>query len=166
MHIPLVSPSSTPGNLRGNRTVLVFFSRGGGKLFSFGKDFAGPLGHTHGICCSLGQRYIAPDQSFFPLGKGYLSLILSPLPRKTIPWGYPGGRPKGKQVISALFKRRTEFKETDIEYWEEFSLLVYYHLTIWEIWETNSTDVVSRKLISAMTLRKMIPKKTIAGAHK
>lgn len=53
-----------------------------------------------------------------PLGKGYLSLILSPLTRKTIPWGYPGARPKGKQMISALFNLLfiIEFKETDIEY--------------------------------------------------
>ena len=64
----LLPRESTPGthaNPGGNGTVLVFlFSQRGGELFSFGNDFAGPRGHTHGICLSFGQRYIALDQSF------------------------------------------------------------------------------------------------------
>ena len=39
-----------PGHPGGDGTVLVLFSRDGGELFSFGNDFAGPRGHTHGIC--------------------------------------------------------------------------------------------------------------------
>ena len=51
---------------RGNGTVLIFlfFSRRGGELFSFGNDFAGPRGNSHGICSRFGQRNIALDQSF------------------------------------------------------------------------------------------------------
>ena len=58
MHLSFASPWLTPGHLR--RTlrhpgVMVqfwyfFFSRKGGELFSFGNDFAGLWGHTHGIC--------------------------------------------------------------------------------------------------------------------
>ena len=79
-----------------------FFPHGEGDLFSFGNYVTGPLGHTHGICLSFGQQNISLDYSFFasfyfismpnfdimlcvcsyfPVGKGYLSLILCPLPR-------------------------------------------------------------------------------------
>ena len=120
-------------------------------MFCFGNDFAGPRRHTHEICSSFGQRYIALDQSFtapfyfifhsvllsrnvwfvcppepccyeeichvincwkrpisivccgcsyFPLGEGYLSLILYPLPRG-FEWflfvtkNYSPGEPRG-----------------------------------------------------------------------
>ena len=54
------------------------------------------------LCC--GYLYV-------PLGKNYLSLIICPLPRgfdyfllvtKNISLGDPGGRPTGKQMVSAL----------------------------------------------------------------
>ena len=35
----------------------IFFSRGGWDLFSFGNDFAGPWGHTHGICSGQCDRH-------------------------------------------------------------------------------------------------------------
>ena len=59
-----------PGETHGYPEGMVqfgyfFFPRGVGELFSFGNDFAGPRGHTHGICSSFGQQYIALDQSFF-----------------------------------------------------------------------------------------------------
>ena len=44
---------------------ICFFPCRGGQLFSFGNDFTGPWGHTHDICSSFGQWYIALDQSFF-----------------------------------------------------------------------------------------------------
>ena len=116
----LLTHGSTPGEPTGTqkkwyRFDISFFPHGRGELLSFGNDFAGPRGHTHGICSSFGQRYIALGQSFsrhfmsfrcqililccgctyFPLAKGYLSLNWCPLPRcfegfcfsrKSIPW--------------------------------------------------------------------------------
>ena len=51
-----VDPWGTNREPSGIGTVLVlifFFPCRGGELFSFGKDFAGPWGHTHGICASF-----------------------------------------------------------------------------------------------------------------
>ena len=65
MHLSFASPWVDPRGTQGNGTVLVFlFSPRGGELFSFGNEFAGPRDHTHEICSSFGQRYIAQDQSF------------------------------------------------------------------------------------------------------
>ena len=60
------TPLGKPQEPRGNSTVLVFlFPCRGGELFGFGNDFPGPQDHTHGICSSFGQWYIALDQGFF-----------------------------------------------------------------------------------------------------
>ena len=62
-------PLRHPWGTHGNPGAMVqfwyfFFSRRGWELFSFGNDFAGPRGHSHGICTGFGQRNIALDQSF------------------------------------------------------------------------------------------------------
>ena len=62
MHLSFASPWVDPRCTHGNRgemaIVLVFlFSREGGELFSLGKDFARPWGHTHGICSRQWDRY-------------------------------------------------------------------------------------------------------------
>ena len=72
MHLSFTSPRVDPwGTNRepsGIGTVLVlifFFPCRGGELFSFGNDFAGPWGHTHGICASFCQQYTALDQNSY-----------------------------------------------------------------------------------------------------
>ena len=65
----LLLRGSTPKTSPGNPGAMVqfwyfFFSRRGWELFSFGNDFAGPRGNSHGICSRFGQRNIALDQSF------------------------------------------------------------------------------------------------------
>ena len=66
MHLSFASPwvdtlesPENPREPRGNGTVLVFifFPCGGGDLFSFGNDLAGPWGHTHGICSRQCDRH-------------------------------------------------------------------------------------------------------------
>ena len=65
MNRPLGQPQGTHGNPgEMERCWYFFFPHGAGELFSFGIIFAGPRGHTHGICSSFGRRYIALDQSF------------------------------------------------------------------------------------------------------
>ena len=49
---PWVDPRDAPGEPARTQGVWYSFgiSRGRGELFSFGNDFTGPRGHTHGIC--------------------------------------------------------------------------------------------------------------------
>ena len=52
---PWVDPRDTPAEPTGTQGAVAqfcyfFFPREGEELFSFGNDFAGPRGHTHGIC--------------------------------------------------------------------------------------------------------------------
>ena len=63
----LLPRGSTPGTPLGEPTGtqvgrysfgISFFSCEGGELFSFGNDFAGPRGHTHGICSRLCDRQV------------------------------------------------------------------------------------------------------------
>ena len=66
----LLPCGSTPGGPTGTQGGMVqfwylLFPCGGGQLFSFGNDFAGPQRQTHGICSCFGQQYIALDRSFF-----------------------------------------------------------------------------------------------------
>ena len=102
----------THGNPGGMVQFWYLFSpRGGGELFSFVHDFAGPRGHIHGICSRFGRRYIALGQSFLapfyfismpnfdimlsvfilPPREGYLSIVLCPLPRGLEWWVDPRG---------------------------------------------------------------------------
>ena len=52
------------GSTHGYSFGISYFPHRGRELFSFGNDFAGPQGHTHGICLSFGQRYISLGQNF------------------------------------------------------------------------------------------------------
>ena len=98
-----------------------FFPLRGGELLKFGNDFAESWGHTHGICSTFGQWYIALQTKVFrvilfhfgakfrnimlwvlipPLGKGYLSLILCPFfvcKEKQFPRAVPRVNPRGRK---------------------------------------------------------------------
>ena len=66
----LLPRGSTPGHLLGTHGEwhslgISFFPLGEGRFFSFGNDFAGSRGHTHGICSTFAHWYIARQTKVF-----------------------------------------------------------------------------------------------------
>ena len=63
--VPSGTPPGNPREPRGSGQFWYFLFLGReGELFSFGNDFDGPQGHTHGTYTRFVQRNIALDQSF------------------------------------------------------------------------------------------------------
>ena len=123
---PWANPWDTPGEPMGNGTVLHFFlPRGGGELSSFGNDFAEPMGlfefwsavHRSGPKVFSRAILFHFDAKFwyYVMGvhnsprEGLFVINFMPLypgaldgfcwSRKTIPSGYPAGRPHYFQNI-------------------------------------------------------------------